>query len=314
MKDLIRNVLITSISKKVPLIKAVKNGTNKFSSAIKVFGGDVDENCIGQYFVDSFLKMPKLCDLSSKDILEICHQNNIGLIIPTRDGELEYFALLQNELKAGGVHVMVSKTESIVNCIDKLRFSTLNIKVIPTSKNIDHIIAERFVVKEQFGAGAKSIGVNLNKSEALRHVSKLEHPIFQPFIEGDEISVDAYITSENDIKGVIMRKRILVADGESQITSTFLNKNLENNFKKIIESLNLYGHIILQAFIDKKKDIHIIECNARFGGASTISLQSGLDSFYWIYLESQGISLKDYPFIQSNKEITQIRHSRDLYI
>ncbi len=314
MKNLIRNVLITSISKKVPLIKAVKNGTNKISGVIKVFGGDVDENCIGQYFVDSFLKMPKLCDLSCKDILKMCHQNNIGLIIPTRDEELEYFAMLQNELKASGIHVMVSKTESIVNCIDKLRFSNLNIKAIPASNNIDHIVAERFVVKEQFGAGAKSIGINLSKSEALRHMSKLEHPIFQPFIEGDEISVDAYITSENYIKGIIMRKRVLVIDGESQITSTFLNKNLENTFNKIIESLNLYGHVILQALIDKNRNIHVIECNARFGGASTISLQSGLDSFYWIYLESQGISLKDFPFIQSNKEITQIRHSRDLYI
>ena len=111
-----------------------------------------------------------------------------------------------------------------------------------------------------------------------------------------------------------MRKRVLVIDGESQITSTFLNKNLENTFNKIIESLNLYGHVILQALIDKNRNIHVIECNARFGGASTISLQSGLDSFYWTYLESQGISLKDFPFIQSNKEITQIRHSRDLYI
>ena len=311
----LKNVLITSISKKIPLIKAVEKGVKKISSDIKIYGGDVDENCLGKYFVDSFWKMPKLTNLSYDDLLKYCNENNIGLIIPTRDGELEYFAMLKKKLNAVGVHVMVSKKDSITNCIDKLKFSSLdNIKAIPTFIKIDHIEAEHFVVKEQFGAGAKSIGINLNKSEALAHMSKLEYPIFQKFFEGNEISVDAYITSYNEIKGIIMRKRVLVVGGESQITSTFLNENLENAFKNIIESLKLYGHIILQAIIDKNNDIHVIECNARFGGASTISLQSGLDSFYWTYLESQGISLKDYPFIQSKKEITQIRHSKDLYI
>ena len=111
-----------------------------------------------------------------------------------------------------------------------------------------------------------------------------------------------------------MRKRVLVVDGESQITSTFLNEDLENIFRNIIKSLNLYGHIILQAFIDENHDIHVIECNARFGGASTISLQAGLDSFYWVYLESQGVSIKDYPFFQLESQITQIRHSKDFYI
>ena len=311
----LKNVLITSISKKIPLIKAVEKGVKKISTSIKIHGGDVDENCLGKYFVDSFWKMPKLSILNPDDLLNYCKENNIGLIIPTRDGELEYFSSLKKKFKDNGVHLMVSEIDSIVNCLDKLKFANIeNIKAIPASNNIDNILSEQLVVKEQFGAGAKSIGVNLNKPEALRHSSKLKHPIFQKFVEGDEISVDAYITSDKEIKGIIMRKRVLVVDGESQITSTFLNEDLENIFKNIIKSLNLYGHIILQAFIDENNNIHVIECNARFGGASTISLQAGLDSFYWIYLESQGVSIKDYPFIQLESEITQIRHSKDFYI
>jgi carbamoyl-phosphate synthase large subunit len=310
-----KNVLITSISKKVPLIKAVKRGVNKISSAIKVYGGDVDSNCLGQYFVDSFWKMPKLSNLSSKDLLEFCHQNNIGLIIPTRDGELEYFAMLKEELKAVGLDVMVSELKSITNSLDKLTFASLEkIKSIPASQNIDNIMAEAFVVKERYGAGAKSIGINLNKSEALNHARNLEHPIFQPYVKGDEISVDSYITREGDIKGIVMRKRDLVVRGESQITSTFFDENLEIIFKDIFTSLNLYGHVILQAIIDEKKDVHVIECNARFGGASTLSLQAGLDSFYWAYLESIGNDLDEYPFLKSDERITQIRHPEDYYI
>ena len=320
-KDIIRNetkikhVLITSISKKVPLILGVKRGVKKISTSIKIFGGDIDDNCIGKHFVDSFWKMPKLTNLSSDELLKYCNDNNIGLIIPTRDGELEYFAMLKKELKSGGIDVMVSNLKSIKSCIDKVAFASLeSINAIPASKNIDQISADKFVVKEQFGAGAKSIGLDLNKAEALIHASKLEYPIFQPFVKGYEISVDAYINLENDIKGIVMRKRVLVIDGESQITSIFFNKNIENSIKNIIKPLNLYGHVIFQAIIDENENIHIIECNARFGGASSISLHSGLDSFYWVYLESQGVSLNDYPFINSTTEITQIRYRTDIYI
>lgn len=314
-KKKLKNVLITSISKKVPLIKSVKRGVHKISKSIKIFGGDSDFNSIGKNFVDSFWEMPHLNNLSYKELLNYCIENNIGLIIPTRDGELEYFAKIKNKLKSSGICVMVSDASSIKYCLDKLAFGGLEkINAIPAFKNIDQLRAEKFVVKEQYGYSSKSIGINLSRSEALLHASSLEYPIFQQFISGYEISIDSYITTDNNIKGIITRKRIIVENGESVITSTFSDHNLEKILKIYILSLNLYGHINLQAIIDENNDIHIIECNARFGGASTISIKSGLDSFYWLYLESIGLSLKDYKFIKSKKQITQIRHLEDFYI
>ena len=94
-ESILKNVLITSISKKIPLIKAVERGVKKISTSIKIHGGDVDDNCLGKYFVDSFWKMPKLNILTPDDLLKYCKENNIGLIIPTRDGELEYFSSLK---------------------------------------------------------------------------------------------------------------------------------------------------------------------------------------------------------------------------
>jgi carbamoyl-phosphate synthase large subunit len=271
---------------------------------------------LGQYFVDSFWEMPKLNYLTTEELLKFCKKNNIGLIIPTRDGELEYFSKLKDKLNVNNINIMISEAKSIERTIDKLSFANLkNIKAIPASTDINDLIADTYVVKERYGAGSKSIGIDLKKSEALLYATKLENPIFQPYIKGYEISVDAYITRSGKIKGLVMRKRDLVVSGESQITTTFYDESLESAFENIIASLNLYGHIILQAIIDVKKEIHLIECNARFGGASTLSLQAGLDSFYWAYLESQGISIEeDYPFIRSDKKIIQIRHPQDLYL
>ena len=66
------NVLITSISKKVPLIKAVSSGVQKVSASSKIFGADVDATCIGRYFVDVFWHMPKLNALRIEDLIAYC--------------------------------------------------------------------------------------------------------------------------------------------------------------------------------------------------------------------------------------------------
>ena len=77
-----------------------------------------------------------------------------------------------------------------------------------------------------------------------------------------------------------MRKREHVVDGESQVTSIFRNRKLENSFTQYFESLKLVGMVMLQAKIYKNK-FYIIECNPRVGGASTLSIQNGLDVFFW---------------------------------
>jgi len=111
-----------------------------------------------------------------------------------------------------------------------------------------------------------------------------------------------------------MRKREIVVNGESKLTSTINNSLLENQFKSILNHLDLFGHVMLQAIIDSKKNIHIIECNPRFGGASTLSIKAGLDSFYWFYLESLKINYGNIQFKKSNENISQIRYSKDLYL
>ena len=59
--------------------------------------------------------------------------------------------------------------------------------------------------------------------------------------------------------------------------------------------------------------MYIIECNPRFGGASTASILVGLDVFKWSILEAMGKSLKDHPFNRLRKEVTQIRIPKDVY-
>lgn len=310
------NILVTSISRKVPLIKAVKEAVRKLNPSLKVIGADVDKNIVGRYFVDEFWHMPLLSKLNIDDVINYCHLHKIAFIIPTRDGELKFFACHKVKLLEHGIHTMISPIDSVDVCLDKLLFyKTLaenGYPGIPTYQSIDQLIQNEFyVVKERFGAGAMSVGINLDIKKAIEHAHLLESPIYQPMIKGIEISVDLYIDNQGKTKGVICRTRDKIISGESQITSTISNADLEDLCSNIAEKLNLYGHIMFQIIVDNNNIFHIIECNCRFGGASTLSVAAGLDSFYWFLQESMGECLDQVAFNRSEMEWTMIRYPTD---
>ena len=141
----------------------------------------------------------------------------------------------------------------------------------------------------------------------------MENPIFQPYITGKEFSVDLYLDKNGKSKGCIVRRRDLIENGESQISTVIENKKIEKICLEIVKKIKFHGHIVFQIILDKKNKVNIIECNCRFGGASTLSLASGLDSFYWFLLEVKKQDLNKQPFLStSNKK--QIRYHKDLII
>lgn len=313
-----KNILVTSASRKIGLIKAVKHAANKINASIQVIAADASDACLAKHFSDDFWKIPFIHQIDIHEFIAECQDRFIGLIIPSRDGELAFFSEHKSLFRDAGIHVMVSEPEAIRKCVDKLAFykenNAIQSYIIPTAEDITLLNSTCFVVKERYGAGSDSIGINLKLPEALNHAKTLKFPIFQPFIEGSELSIDAYIELNGNVKGIIMRRREWVVNGESQVTTTIQDKELESAFRSIISSMELSGHIILQALIDSNGKIHVIECNPRFGGASTLSLKAGLDSFFWAYLESTSTSLERYSFIPANKPITQVRYPADLYV
>jgi RimJ/RimL family protein N-acetyltransferase len=318
-KAIYGNVLICSCSKKVGLVKALKEAAKNIAENIKVIAGDISPNALSQYFADEFYVMPETMEENKVILLVWLKEKNIKAIVPSRDAELLFWANWKEELLANGISVMVSNAKAVKICLDKFAFSEFclasGIPAIPAHLVAGEISTEHLVVKERFGAGSLSMALRVDFERAVSHAKTLENPIFQPFKKGREISVDAYITKSGQVKGLITRYRKIVENGESVITETFYSESLSNELKIYIEKLNLYGHVILQLIIDDNTNEHyLIECNPRFGGASTLSLKAGLNSFYWFLQEAHGVSIENYPFQRLNQILTQIRFPQDLII
>ena len=307
------NILVTSISKKVPLLNSLRRSIGNLNLKGKLFGGDSNAHCIGRYFVDEFWLMPLQDNLDIEELINFCKQNGINGIIPSRDGELHFFSTHQERLSKEGISCMISKPKTIETCSNKLLFceflSPFKFPVIPTATDISLIPGPSFVVKECFGSGSHTIGLNLNEFQAQSWSKNLKDPIFQPFIEGKEYSIDIYITRQNTPHGAIARIRELVVDGESQMTVSVRHKEMEALCLKAAIHIGICGHAVFQVLCDSANRLHLIECNPRFGGASTLSVVMGLHSLEWFIQESLNQPLP--PFVRSTIEMRQVRYAKD---
>jgi len=296
----------------------MQNAAQRIDRGIEIIAGDIDPEAPTRYIADQFWQMPRAEVDGLPALLSGCAERGIRTILPTRDGELAFWAAHRVTFAERGVEVIVSETESVALCLDKLAFAQFGISndlpVIPASDDLETLSADRIVVKERFGAGSQGIGLDLDREAAIAHAQTLNTPIFQPYFSGPEISIDAWINRDGTPLGLVLRWRDRVAGGESVITTTFRDLALEAEARRSLAELALFGPVVMQAVITETGTLAVIEVNARFGGASTTSLAVGLDSFFWSLNSSLGRHQEPFEFRRAEHEVRQIRLPADILI
>ena len=263
-------VLVSSAGAKVPLVRAMQDAARRIDPHAKVVAGDSNPSALAAYVADDFWQMPLTCDDAMEAILVGLRERCISCVLPTRDAELAFWARHSARFQAMGVDVIVSHSATLELCLDKLAFSAFGVAhglpFIPASAVLDDVAGEQFVVKERRGSGSRAIGINLDRETARSHAVKLDQPIFQPFVGGTEISIDAWLDRHCRVKGIVLRRRDHVVNGESRVTTTFRNERIETECTRILEQLQIRGPAVMQAIVDGAGELHVIECNPRFGG------------------------------------------------
>ena len=136
------NILLTCSSNKIQLIQWVKKSISKIDCKIKIFAGDTNSNVQSKYFCDQFWHMPSSVKDNYSTILSYCKKNNIKIIIPSSDRDLEFWSIYKNNLKKYKIFVMVSDHKTINSCFDKFRnIPLLTASLLKKKIIIIHIIA-----------------------------------------------------------------------------------------------------------------------------------------------------------------------------
>ena len=272
------NVLITSAAAKVLLVQAFQHAAAPHGG--KAFTADVVETCAAGLFADRHFTVKRIdAPGAREELLDLCATHAVRLIVPTRDGELPFFAEHKAAFAARGVTVLVPDETRLAVCQDKRRFgeaiTAAGLAAIPLVDPASG--AFPLFVRPATGAGGRG-AMRINSASELAALGPLDDVLVHPFIAAPEYSIDLLMDIEGAPLQAVVRERKQVVTGESKITTVIDHPALESQTLKLGKALGLVGHNTVQAFDDPQRGPLFIEVNPRFGGASNCSIEAGLQS------------------------------------
>lgn len=277
------NILITSAGKRVALTKYFKDTLNRFFPEAKVFITDMSpEMAPVSYVCDGSFKVPRVTAPEyPAELLKICEENNVGMLIATIDTELLLLADLKEDFRKKGIHVMVSDKEFITICRDKRNTGEF------FEKHGVRVPAEVDKYNPTFPLFAKpydgSLSANLHYIKCAEELTPeiLNDPklLFMEYIDKKvykEYTVDMYYGKDHRVKCIVPRERIEIRAGEINKGRTAKNEILSSLKEKLGYIEGCVGCICVQLFFHPKtQDLVGIEINPRFGGGYPLTYMCG---------------------------------------
>jgi carbamoyl-phosphate synthase large subunit len=215
------------------------------------------------------------------ELLGICIENSVRLVVPTIDTELLILARAKKRFADKGIILAVSAEKFIGICRDKRLTSELFVShsvKVPEPRDKYNPVFPMFA-KPYDGSLSCNLHV-INKAEDLTE-DILNDPklIFMELIDKNvfkEYTVDMYYGADNCVKGIVPRERIEIRAGEinkGRACKTWLVDYLKERMNKME---GVIGTICIQLFVnDDTHDVYAIEINPRFGGGYPLSYYAG---------------------------------------
>lgn len=312
-----RAILITSLSQKTPLIHSLRNAMGALGEYFTLIGCDIDSSCLGKYSVDHFWTCPSWTDPGAQEkLLSFCKEHNVAAIIPTRDGELAFFAHLNQKLRNAHIALLTSSEDTIRLCQDKWMFMKIlsqhHIPVIPSYRSLAELPTTHacYIVKERYSTSQKQLFSCSSKEEIRSLLSSFNAPLFQPKVEGTEYSIDVYRSRHTKETRALVRHRNVIIGSEAYLTTPIRHPRLEKYAIRAASILNIEGHAVFQAIETEQQESFFIECNPRVGGASTAAFSNGLESLDW-FIQEELLKKELPPFQNKGPFFPQLRVKED---
>jgi carbamoyl-phosphate synthase large subunit len=310
------NVLITSASRKVALVRSFQQAFTKYGG--EVIAVDASPLAAALYSADEYALVPRSDSPDFLDaMLELCTRKHIGLIVPTRDEELPLFARYRPTFAEQGVTVLVAAPEVIERCQDKRQFQEFcRAHGFNTPAPVDWATPGpeplALFIKPRRGKGsahAQRVD-SLSALEALS--SHADELVLQRFVAAPEYTVDLFSDFAGRVISVVPRERMLVVGGESFIARTVRIPEISEQSIKLAQALGLVGHNAIQCFFDGKL-VQFIEVNARYGGGANLGFAAGANTPAFLADLLHGAELE--PQIGAYQEdLVMLRFTDDVFL
>jgi len=268
------NIIITSAGQRVALVKDFQETLKRFFPGAKVYTTDMNPRLApAAYVSDGCFEVLRVTDPQYiPQLLQLCKDNGIGMIVPTIDTELLVLAENKKLFEENRIAVSVSALDFIKICRDKRNtgefFEGHGIRVPrPIDKNNPTF---PLFAKPYDGSLSTNLHYIKNVEELTEEILNDPKLLFMEYIDKEvykEYTVDMYYGRDHKVKCIVPRERIKIRAGE-------INKGLtekEPLTQYLLDRLETIdgclGCICIQVFLNRETcDVVGIEINPRFGG------------------------------------------------
>lgn len=299
-----KNILITSAGKRVVLVQIFQRTLKEMGLDSKVYTTDMNPELAPACIVsEEGIKVPPCAsDGYIDELLQICKNKNIGVIIPTIDPELMILANNAQRFSEIDVEIVLSGIDFIKVCRDKRKTQQFLKGIgidVPIEVDKFHPTFPMFVKPYD---GSLSTDVHVVKSQKEVTPEMLENPkyMFMEYIDMNdykEFSVDMYFGKDSCVKGIVPRQRIAVRAGEINKGRTCKNVIIDFLKERMGRLNGVRGCICFQLFYrESDNSIKGSEINPRFGGGFPLTYYAKANYAEYIireYLLKQTIDYSD---------------------
>lgn len=303
MKSNKPNVLLLSAGRRVELIKAFMQELHLRDLNSLMFATDLKpEMSAACQLADQAFALPRVTTSGyMEELLALCLERKVGLVVPTIDTELLGLAEQRDRFAAEGIDLVISDAALVRVCRDKrLTAQLFNSVGIDVPKILDRqqltfpCFAKPYDGSRSVGAAKLSQAADL--SDGMRDDPKL---MFMEFIDQtfEEYTVDAYYDRMGVLKCLVPRHRLEVRDGEINKGVTRQHHVYEYLVGKLARINGARGCLTIQLFAHpNEKRYAALEINPRFGGGFPLSYAAGANYPGWLideYLLHKEIGFSD---------------------
>jgi carbamoyl-phosphate synthase large subunit len=292
-------VLVSSAGRRVELIRCFRADAEELGIELRVVATDMQPNMSSgckeadkSYAVSGCARPMFIAEM-----LKVCSDEQVDLLIPTIDTELLLFSEERQKFLGVGTEIAVSAPEVVKVARDKYKtFQFLTESGVPCPRTFlpqdySHGQLEDFfpaILKPRGGSSSKGL-IRVNSFEEFPPLDKIQDYIVQEIYEGVEYTVNIFFDMKGNQLASIPHLRIETRGGEVSKGVTKRVAQLDTISKAIASSMSGFrGVLCYQAIVKPSGDIGVIEINARFGGGYPLSHSAGGKFSKWLLEEISG--------------------------
>lgn len=283
MKEL--HILFTGTGRRVELIQAFRNAALVLNKAIKIYGADMTDSAPALAYCD-FTRL--VCGMREDgyipQLLDICRKDNIDLVIPTIDTDLQVLADSKAQFEKLGTKVLVSSPEMIHICRDKNRTSRFFVDCglkapLPCNDYKKYDGGFPAFIKPKDGSSSINAYRVENPEELSFYSGLIDGYVIQPFVSGKEYTIDIFCDFVGKPVSIVPRERLAVRSGEVLKTRICLDESIIQEAMMLTDKFKPCGPMTVQLIRDSRTgEDYYIEINPRYGGGAPLSMKAGARS------------------------------------